>query len=302
MERHLLRGRARRAAGFVFGSLLALSAGATLPQGQPSPGPGTPPAAAGQVTLAQCRVKLINDVQLASARGGILARVAAEGSRIAAGQPVAELREELARIGLQIAEQEASSDVEIRFAEKSSEFARLKYLRALDANQRAAGTVSELELQELRLEAERALLQLEQARQKHLVAQLRCDETRELLGTCRVLAPFEATVVQVYKHPGEVVREGEPIAEVVNTERVRIEGQIPLAESVRIQAGARVEVVVADPEAAPALRAQRFAGEIGFVDVKVEPVSRTIRVWAWAENRGGLLRDGMTVTMTITPR
>lgn len=254
------------------------------------------------VTIPHCRVKLINDVQLAGERMGILAYVAAEGTRVPAGQTVAQIRDDLVRIGLQIAEQEAANDIEIRFAEKAAELAQLKYVRALDANKRAGGTVSELELRELRLDAERALLQLEQARQRFVIAGLRRDENRELLEACRIPAPFDAVVLQVYKRPGEVVREGEPILEVANTDRVRIEGHLPVAEADRVQPGSRVEVILAAPDAGANASAVRFEGEIGFVDAKVEPVSRTVRVWAEVINRRDLLRDGLTATMMIHPR
>ena len=281
----------------VAGAFLAVCAGVVLAQNG-----GGAAAPYRSITIPHCRVKLINDVQLAGERMGILAYVAAEGTRIPAGETAAQIRDDLFRIGLQIAEQEAASDIEIRFAEKAGELAQLKYVRALDANKRAGGTVSELELKELRLDAERALLQLEQARQRFLIAGLRRDENRELLETCRIPAPFGAVVLQVYKRAGEVVREGEPILELANTDRVRIEGHLPVADLGRVQPGTRVEVILAELDGRPNASAVRFQGEIGFVDAKVEPVSRTVRVWADIENRGNLLRDGLTAVMIIHPQ
>ena len=42
-----------------------------------------------------------------------------------------------------------------------------------------------------------------------------------------------------------------------------------------------------------------FTGRVGFVGVKVEPISQKVRFWADVENRDNLLRDGTTATLTI---
>ena len=42
-----------------------------------------------------------------------------------------------------------------------------------------------------------------------------------------------------------------------------------------------------------------LAGRVGFVGLKVEPISRKVRFWADVVNRDNLLRDGSTATLTI---
>jgi macrolide-specific efflux system membrane fusion protein len=161
--------------------------------------------------------------------------------------------------------------------------------------------VTELELRELRLAAEKALLQLEQAEHQFAVAGLRGVEQREMLHSLRIAAPFDAFVRFVHRQPGEVVREGEVILEIVNTDRVRVEGYIEAADLPHVAPGRSVWVRLTGEGVAAEARDRTFGGRIVFVDVKIEPVSQKVRVSAEVLNHDRLLRDGLTATMTINP-
>jgi multidrug resistance efflux pump len=251
------------------------------------------------VTATDCRLMLVDDVQLASARAGILEDVAQEGSLVSSGVSIARLRDSVLRSSLAIAERQASSDIEIRFAKKAAHLAQLNYDRAAQANRTLAGTVAELELGELALAAEKAALQLEQAEHQHALAALRRDEMRETLATLQIPAPFDAFVRSVYKKPGEFVQEGEVIAEIVNSGSIRVEGYIAAADLSRVRPGQRVEVRLADERNEAGTDKLRFYGELGFVDVKVEPVSQKVRIWADVKNTPPVLHEGLRATMFI---
>jgi macrolide-specific efflux system membrane fusion protein len=253
------------------------------------------------VTIPQCRVQVVDEVHLAAERGGILAEVAPAGAYVASGSVVAQLRDSVARAGLAIAEKEAANDIEVRFARKAAELAQLKYERTLQANRVLDGTVTELELRELRLDAEKSLLQLEQAEHQFAIASLRQAEQAEVLRTLQIVAPFDAFVRNVHRQPGEVVREGEVIVEIVNTDRVRVEGYLNPADLPYVAPGRLVSVRVTGDGVPPDARNRSFAGRVAFVDVKIEPVSQKVRVSAEVLNPDRLLRDGMTAAMTINP-
>lgn len=250
--------------------------------------------------IANCRVKLINDIQLASEQPGVLAYVPAEGAKVQAGERVVQIRDNIVRAAYAVADKLAANDVEVRYARKATDLAQLTYLRATEANKRSPGTVSELELRELRLLAEKSLLQLEQAKQQFLLAGLKRDETREQLQTYRVATPFDGVVLNVYKQVGEVVREGDPILEVASTDWVRVEGYLPLAEAHRVEIGTPVTINAQASRAVDRLGQTAFSGKIGFVGTKVEPLTKKVRIWATVANRGGMLRDGMTAAMTVS--
>ena len=251
------------------------------------------------IVVNDCRVRLLNEVQLSSARTGILELAVAEGETVKSGTVVARLRDRLQRVNHAIAEREASNDIDVRFARKASELAQAKFLRALDANKSAAGTVSELELRELRLAAEKSLLQIEQAEHHFQIAGLKRDEAEENVNLFQVKAPFDGTVLDVYKRQGEVVREGEQIVRLASAARVRVEGYVTVEQAVRIRRGLAVQARMQADEASEALSNEQYPGRLVFVDIKVEPVSRKVRVLAEVANPEGLFRDGLTATLTI---
>jgi hypothetical protein len=260
------------------------------------------------VVATGCRIVYVDSVELASERRGILAAIVAPGAALPAGGEVARLRDAVLKATMAIAEREAANDVEVRFAAKAAELADLKHQRALQANQQSVGTVSDLELRELRLAAERATLQFEQAEHRLAVAKLRVEEIRASVDALHITAPFAAFVRAVYKRPGEVVQEGEVVAELVSPSRVRIEGDVPLAALpwvtpqaevlVRLTDASATEVAPAMPEAAPV----ELVARITFVDMNVEPVSRTVRIAAELDNTGGRLREGLSATLLIPKR
>lgn len=251
-------------------------------------------------TVTNCQLRAVDEVKLASERSGILDKVAQAGTYVKAGTTVALLRDSLARASLAIAAREAANDIEVRFARKAAQVAQLNYEKTVEANRILTGTVTDFELRELRLAAEKSLLQLEQAEHQFQVAGLRHQEQREVLNALSIVAPYDAFVRFAHKQPGEFVREGEVILEIVNTSRMQVEGYVDVNRLSDISYGDPVEVTLAgadSPAAHPPV-----AGRIVFVDVKLEPVSQRVRIWAEAQNHNGLLREGQTVNMTIHPR
>ncbi|MGI9455631.1 MAG: efflux RND transporter periplasmic adaptor subunit [Aeoliella sp.] len=256
--------------------------------GQAKQSPSTP------IRIDGCRVKFADAISLASERAGVLAEVVAPGSLVAAGADVARLRDGVMLASRAIAEKEANNDIEVRFARKSAELAQLKQERALGANRTQPGTVSELELREIRLAAEKAHLQFEQAQHGQTVARLHLQEIEANLETLHMRAPFSAFVRSVQKQPGEVVQQGEIVAEVVNTSRVRVDGYAGLDAARYLRVGKSIELQLGEGE-----QAQLFPGVIAFVDVKIEPVSQRIRFAADVPNDEGQLREGLQATLLI---
>lgn len=252
------------------------------------------------VTVAGCRLVFANAVELASERQGILAEIAAPGAEIGAGRDVARLRDSVLKATLAIAEREATNDIEVRFAAKAAELAELTHERALQANRQNVGTVSELELKELRLSADRAALQFEQAQHQLAIARLRLDEIRATVESLHIVAPFAARVGKTFKQTGELVQAGEVLAELVSTSRIRVEGDIDFRDLPYVAPQTPVQVRVDDASVPAKLAQCVFPGLITFVDVKVEPVSHRVRIAAELDNRSGQLREGLAATMLIS--
>ena len=253
-----------------------------------------------QVVLKRCRISLIDEVTLASERPGTISFVVPEeGDTVRAGQQVAGMRDDVARATARIAQVKAKNDVQIRYAKKSSQVAQVEHEKALQTNEDVIGAVPDIEIQQLRLAAEKTLLQIEQAQLELSVNGFVHDEKIADLKTFRVEAPFDGIVTRVYKRPGEAVRQGDPILEMASTQRVRVEGYIDLKHIWTVKPGAVVSVQLDIPGVDLSVEKEKFAGRIVFVDPAVQPVTRKARVWAEVVNRKEILRAGLQGTMTI---
>jgi multidrug efflux pump subunit AcrA (membrane-fusion protein) len=281
-----------------------LSAGDTaLPATKPAP-PAIKPAT---VHIADCRIVLIDHVMLACDRPGILKAVECkEGQRVMARQELIVIADEVARANLAVAERKGGSDVEVRFQKKACELAEVEYRKNAEANQKAVeagkGTpVAPLEVEKLRLTAEKAALAIEQAEHELLLDKLNADVARAELATFSVVAEFEGVVTRVFRKKGEAVHQGDPIVELINPDRVRIEGRIGLPHLKFARQGGMVKVKLTVPDLDLPEEREEFEGRITFVDLVSDPVTHETRVFAEVENRENILRAGLMAEMILEP-
>lgn len=249
------------------------------------------------IEVGECRISTYNQVALAAETAGVLDAIIGRGTAVRAGQVVAQIRDSIARASFSVAQKQAENDVEIRFAKKAAELAQLKYEQAQKADRTLSGTVTEFELSELRLAAEQALLRMQQAQQQLAIAQLKKDEIHERLKSYQVTAPFDGFARIVNKKPGEFVREGETVVELVNDNVMLAEGFVDYKQAAAIAIGSNVEVYLRRDGVQPEV----FRGRINFVDNKLEPISMQIKVSALVNNKTSALKDGFLVTMAILP-
>lgn len=264
-----------------------------------------------RVRLPECRIVLIRQVTLACDRSGVVKSVAfQEGDAVEAKQQVVLIADEVARANLAVAEKKASNDVDVRFNQKARDVAEAEYQKNVEANEKAATkskgegkqtvvAVSLLEIEKLKLAAQKAVLSIEQAESELALNKLNAEQARAELATYSVIAPFAGVVTRVYKHAGEAVRQGDPILELVNIDRVRIEGRVPLNEVRAVKLKQKVRVKLNDPDFELPEESLEFEGQVTFVDVTVDPVTRETRVWAEVENRDNILRAGLMADMVI---
>jgi len=254
------------------------------------------------IKVDRCTVKLIDEVLLSTERAGILGTVSVqEGAVVEEGQLLATLKDDVARATLVVAEIEAASDVDIRFAQNASEVAAVEYQKVQEANQRVPGTVPGVEVRRAKLAADKTLLEIEKAQHTHDVQLAKRDEAATQLASYRVEAPFAGIVTRLLLSRGAAVRQGDTVMELVSTKKVRVEGYVKLSDALLIEPGAPVSVTleIAGADSPPAR--QSFTGKIMFVDVKATPVDHTVRVWAEVENPNNALRKDLNPVMTILP-
>lgn len=272
----------------------------TARDAEKAPAAKTPQAPAKKlIELQKCSIELVDSVTLASDRAGIVAFVGPrEGDIVHEGDLVAGLQEDVAKATLAIAAKEAESDVDIRYSQKAGEVAEAEHQKALEAN-RNVKAIPEVEVRRLKLAAEKTVLELESARHRQAINVLKRDEAQAQLETFRIKAPFEGVVTRVHRSKGEAVRQGDQVLELVSTKRVRVEGMMDIRDVWYVRRGNEVDVQLEITGTDLDVVRQTFPGRIVFVDVKAEPVSQTVRVWAEVENSENVLRAGLMARMKI---
>ncbi len=257
------------------------------------------------VEVKNARVMLIDRVTLASPRAGVLAFVEPrEGDTVESKQVIASLDAEVAKASLMIARHKAASTVDRRFAKKVIDLSQAEYKKAQQANNNltGGGVFTDIDLQRLQLTVDKSTLQLEQAESDARINMLSVDQLTAELNSYAVVSTFGGIVTKVHRSKGEAVGLGDPIVDVANLDRVKVEGFVGVQDGLRIKPGAAVVVRLDLPNLKLEEERREFKGKLVFVDVGVEPISGQMRVWAEVPNPDGLLRAGLPARMTILAR
>jgi len=254
------------------------------------------------IRVKECQIILTSERLLASGQSGIVSIVQVrEGDRVHQGQLLAELDASVSKATLAIAVKQAENDVNVRFARAAARVAQAEYESALDANRRQKGTFTRIELDKLRLEEERSLLQTEVADHEFDVNQLRRDEAAALVESYRIVAPMNGIISRVFKSPGEAVQVGESLLECQSTDKVHVEAHVDIRLLQLVGKGRQVTVVPMTPHPAAKVDATGLEGTVFFVGVFADLVSQTVRVLVEVDNQSGLLLAGTEAVLEIAP-
>ena len=266
--------------------------------------------------LERCLVSLVDDAKLSAGEAGLLVEMTVKpGDRVTTGQVMARIDDDQPQMAKLRAKAEhdqavakAASDVDVRYSQKAQAVAQKASEKAEQSHKAVQGSVTDVERDRLRLEWEKSGLQIEQAQLERQLADLAAKvkeaevETAEIEIRRRLVkSPIDGEVVDVQANQGEWLQVGAPLAHVVRTDKLRVEGYVDAArwDPERIRGRpVTVEVTLADA------RRETFEGRISFVSPLVES-GGDYRVFAEVENRQDpgsqlwLLRPGQTATMTI---
>jgi len=255
-------------------------------------------------------IKLIEQVDVPAREAGVLASV-----NVREGQPVeegallaqivdteAQIAEKRAAIELEIARKNADNDVNLRFARKSTEVAKAELRRAEESIEQYHKSISDSEMDRLRLVVERSVLEEEQARYEAEIAQYTLQikqnqhqAAEEQVRRRKIEAPLGGVVVDVQRFRGEWVQPGDAVLRILRMDRLRAEGFVSV-EALRhdlMDCPVRLEIDLPDETGVA------FPGKIVFLSPEIDPVNAEVRVWAEIENREMRLRPGMRAKMII---
>lgn len=271
-------------------------------------------ARGGEVVIERCMVSLgeEGEAQVAAREEGMIQELKArKGMEVAADADLAILDSDQPRMELEKAQAElaqakakASSDVDERFAVASEGAAQKAFEKAQSSATAVRASVTDVELDRLRLEWQKAKLQIEQAQLERSLAglaaqakQVEVNAADHAIGRRRIKSPIAGIVLDVFKHQGEWMKPGDVLAHVIRTDVVQVEGYVEKPRERGIVVGAPVKVLLSGADGKP----EEFAGRITYVRPKEE--SGEYRVYAEVANRKvgdtWLLQFGQEVTMKV---
>lgn len=224
--------------------------------------------------------------------GTIVMSELVEGKLVRAGQTIAQIDDRKAskeleklRQELNIATKESNAIVDIDYAEQSRKVAIAELNRARSTNARLPGTVSQSELDQLRLVVDRSTAELKKAKFQQLmkkelvhVRQIEVDLGEQRLENHRLVSPINGIVVEIFKKPGEWVEESEVVARIIQLDRLFAEIKIPATQNINSLKERQAFFV---PKASDA---QRYPAKTYFVHPEANPINSTVRVWLEVEN------------------
>jgi macrolide-specific efflux system membrane fusion protein len=270
----------------------------------------------GEPVLERCLVSLMEEAKVPAREAGVLDQlVVREGDVVKRGDVIAKIDDNQPQMERRKAKAEhdqavakADSDVDVRYAVAAEKVAQIEFEKAAESDRKVPGSVTRVELNRLQLNEQKSELQIEQAQLEKKVSGLAAvskgvevDAAENSIERRLIKAPLDGMVVQIFPHQGEWMQPGDPLARVVRTDKLRVEGYVDSTrwnpEQVRDRP-VTVEVTLAGS------RREQFKGRIIFTSPIVES-GGDYRVFAEVENRQEtgtphwLLRAGQTATMTI---
>lgn len=187
-----------------------------------------------------------------------------EGAQVAKGAVIAELE---------------TQDLSIELAKAESEATRAKasYKRLKKLYDDSAATITQYEAAESANKSASSALGI----------------LKEKMESARLTAPFAGIVSRMMAVAGSVVNPGQPVAELVDISRVRIDAGFSEVDAKYMEKGRKSQIFVdAYPD-------QKFEGEVSYVGSVVDQLTRTFSVKIVIDNKDRLLKAGMSARVRI---
>ncbi len=265
-----------------------------------------------ELRIDSALLTLIEHADVSASEAGLLSLLAVkEGETVAEGKPLAKIDDREVKLlraraetELRVARALAENDIKVRFAKASVAVADAELKRAMESNVKFPKSVSQTEIDRLKLLADKAVLEIEQAdvdlRQAKLSLQVKqhdLDRATLALERRTIAAPFPGMVVQWKKQHGEWVEPGTPVMRLIRLNRLRAEAFLASQTLPKDLVG-RPATLLLD---VPGKTAAKYEGKLVFVSPEIDPVNGQVRVWAEIDNNDLSLRPGQQGTLVIGP-
>lgn len=294
------------------------------PGGTPSqavPSQALPSAADAErgIRAEHCMVQYMNKTRLpAEGQGKLVELNIEEGMTLKKGDIVAVIDDKQARLALSLkkaelkeAELNAANDVNKRDAISSQKIAEAEAKSYIELLEKGAAPVHEVEKKKLeaaraKLRIELADLQMKTAAAVYMAKRFEVELAEMDIEMRQVKADFDAYVETRIAQLGEWVQPGSPIAELVQMDRLRVEGDISALDYPgAVMIGTPVKIRITTGIDADGQRRQfEVDAVINYVSTEID-LNKRYRVWASVANQrvgqDWLIKPGMSAEMIINP-
>lgn len=265
---------------------------------------------AADIRVKKVLLTLIDDIEVPAKEAGVLGGVAVKiGTLVKKGDNLAKLDDRKPQLALnrykiesEIAKEQAGNDAEVRFAKKAKQVAEAELQRAEDSNRRFPGSISDSQIDALRLAVAKAdaeidikSRELSVAKMNHRLKQTLVKIADNDVNRRRINSPINGMVIEVKRKPGEWVEPGEKVFRIVRLDKLRVRGFIKAADSKPKLVGKSVRVTVTLAGGGT----ETVYGKLVFVNPLIDPNNRDVSVIAEIPNRSGRLQPGLQGSMTI---
>lgn len=266
------------------------------------------------ITVDSVILAPVRTVEIPARENGVLSIVnIKEGSLVADGDVIATiddddavLEQKEAETALAIATIEADSSIGVKLATASHVFAESELKRALQAVRQSQRSVSESEVDQLRLTAEKAKLAVQQAEEEARTAKLkatsaanRLDRAKQNVARHQITSPIAGIVAERHVERGEWVETGQVVSRLLQIDRLKVEGVLDAKLLVTGLTGAAVTVIAKLPGHR---EPTRFKGRLVYVSAETNSFNNTVRFRAEIDNSELRLRPGMKTSIQIHPK
>lgn len=209
------------------------------------PAPQTPSAYASlgafrePVQVTGCTLTAIAEQPVgARADGKLQDNLVQLGEHVAPGKSLGQMDESLARLAVRTARVKAESNAAINTARDKMNATREFYEREKEVGR--GGSQQELRIREFQYkEAQGEYIK---ALDEKTEAERLLEQKKHELELLKLVSDIEGTVVRVNKKPGSPVRAGETLYEVVDIDRLYVEGLVPRESAAGLKTGMRARV------------------------------------------------------------
>jgi multidrug efflux pump subunit AcrA (membrane-fusion protein) len=273
-----------------------------------------PSLPAAEAVVLKGLLSLDEEAQVPAQEPGVLKKILVrDGQQVAVGELLAQIddivpqaKRDVANFKFEVAKEQATNDVDLRYANKGADVAKIKYLKSLEAVRKTPKSVAEVDINEQRLDWEKFVLMAEKAAKDMTVAKWQMHVSEAELKAAdaelkrhKITAPLDAVVMELTRHEGEWVLAGDTVMRLVRVDRLRVEGYLNIKDYQAKELRDRPVSVAVDFPRAPR---ETFRGKIVFVS-PVVGAGGNFLVRAEVQNRQQdrvwVLSPGLPAEMTI---